>query len=533
MDDALVSRKRKRGQVGKILTTQPRSASPSSSDYSASIAEDNDDGTDTPLTPITPRSPAASASKKRPLKHFCDFPGCTKAFARPVRLEEHKRSHTNDRIFKCPEEDCDKDFLRDSHLKIHIKNAHTEVRDYICDWEGCDKAYSTGTRLRRHREGHEKPKKTKFRCTGFPPCNEAFRRDGNLQKHINSVHLQLGPLRCPHVDAQTGFSCQSGFDKASSLKRHEAEYHGETRFSCELCSPDFNARPTFTTYNELQAHKTQAHPPRCEHCGVTFSTNAQVRSHIDICHNEAPVDNSKKLPCPYEGCGKTFSKKGNLNVHVKTMHENQKPFTCGLIDVTASAGLEDWNGGNACGQSFTTKQSLAIHVRRHHLPDSKPKNVRKKEKKKAKVTALDKLTGNSRRISCIIPNCLFRFDHVCDLEEHAASHHGLDKDLIDAELAERSALNGGKFWIGGSDDDHEEEEDEDDFTGLGREATEIGGALGRALQNPRTQVEQCNDLEQDMQMAQMLSGFVNIKQEEAETADRIDPALLKSEIGQA
>lgn len=517
--------KRKRGEGRTAMNKRPRFPSPSFSSSSGSDNSDDDsDDAATPMTPVTPRSRSPSSNpKQRPLKYFCDYNDCGKGFSRPVRLAEHKRSHTNDRIFKCSHPPCEKDFLRESHLKAHVKNTHTNIRDHACDWEGCDKAFSTGTRLRRHRAAHEKPKKNEFHCTGFPPCNELFRKQGTLQRHVDFVHLQTRSLRCPHTDVATGRPCQSSFDKPISLRTHEAQYHGETRFSCTICHRDPLFASNFATYNELQAHIRLEHPPYCEFCGLVCSTNAQVRDHIDITHNDTTVDSRRKLPCTYEGCEKTFAKQFNLNVHVKTQHENQKRFKCGETDVSASAGLEHWDAANACGQPFTTKQSLAIHVRRHHLPDSKPKSARKKAKK-AKSTVMDKLTGGSKRIACVVFGCGDRFLDQAAVEDHAMRAHGMTPAEVTEALAEKGARNGGKFWIGGSED---EDDEEPDYTGLGPEANavEVGDFSGVGGGLPFS-YGSASDRQNEAELACMLSSFVNNDGMEDKQQDvRIDPAL--------
>ena len=135
-------------------------------------------------SPATPFSTTSSRRERYPSECKtlpCPFEGCDKAFNRPARLQEHLRSHNNERIFKCDVEDCDKTFLRITHLQHHVKSAHTNVRDYVCDYPGCGKSFVNGSRLRRHvatHDGHDK-----YRCTEYLPCNETVR------KHLSLIHI--------------------------------------------------------------------------------------------------------------------------------------------------------------------------------------------------------------------------------------------------------------------------------------------------------------------------------------------------------
>lgn len=84
------------------------------------------------------------------LKRFmCSYPGCGKCYTRPIRLEEHQRSHTGERPYKCP--DCDATFQRDSHLKAHARS-HLSDSDkrYPCGL--CDKRFWTNQHVKKHVE---------------------------------------------------------------------------------------------------------------------------------------------------------------------------------------------------------------------------------------------------------------------------------------------------------------------------------------------------------------------------------------------
>lgn len=333
----------------------------------------------------TPSTPATNTNTPycREKRLTCPYEGCDKAFNRPVRLEEHIRSHTNERPFKCHYPLCDKNYLRESHLKHHIKSAHTDVRDYTCSHEGCGKSFATGQRLRVHEATHDAP--NKYICRDFPPCNQVFRKKDTLQRHILTVHESQEPFACTKVDSRTGQPCKKSFDTQYKLSQHERQMHDPTRFSCTECivyNESLTSDPTindleraskckiayFTTHAEFQAHNAQEHPPTCQQCSLSFNTAKELTRHNELIHEIInPNANVKsRVTCPYEDCGKTFSKKGNLNVHIRTTHENRRDFICGITDISLGE-IAEGTVLAGCGRDFGSKTALVDHVRSVHL----------------------------------------------------------------------------------------------------------------------------------------------------------------------
>jgi general transcription factor IIIA len=330
-----------------------------------------------PYTPGTePLTPVGSGRKILP----CPYQGCTKSFNRQARLNEHIRSHNNERPFNCPEKECGKAFLRDSHLKHHIKSAHTNERDYPCTWAYCNKKFATGTRLRRHESSHKA--KEQYTCKGFDGCNETFRKHATLSRHILSVHENKKPFPCTELDTGKGEPCSSGFDTAEKLRAHKRAVHDDTRFVCMDCPPmddDLDFQISFTTYALLQKHIAEVHPPTCPQCSLPCASEKDLRRHLELSHNtvDAQAENSKgsTFSCTFPNCTRSFTKKGNLNVHVKTVHEHRKEFVCGETELKLplqttqkrDPSLPDPSGITGCGRPFTSKATLEEHVRTVHL----------------------------------------------------------------------------------------------------------------------------------------------------------------------
>ncbi|KAM0786429.1 hypothetical protein ACM66B_001893 [Microbotryomycetes sp. NB124-2] len=212
------------------------------------------------------------------LKKFkCTYEDCDKAYTRPVRLEEHLRSHTGERPFACTE--CDATFQRDSHLKAHQRtHLPASAKSYEC--QECDRKFWTGQHLRKHVEVMHRGKT--YDCS---ECDASFRKHHLLRAHVAEAHSAPGtlPFKCEHD------GCDRSFKQLTHLKTH-LKTHNLDRYLC--AHPNCLDKPLdarrFGTWSALQKHTKDDHPPTCPHeeCqGKTFTTSRGLRKHLQGVHS--------------------------------------------------------------------------------------------------------------------------------------------------------------------------------------------------------------------------------------------------------
>ncbi|OXU18972.1 hypothetical protein TSAR_007722 [Trichomalopsis sarcophagae] len=295
-----------------------------------------------------PEEIANAETNKKP--HKCEYPGCTAAFSRPSRLEQHLM-----RPYKCKQEGCDKAYTNPSHLKRHAQS-HSEIaKTYTCCV--CSVKISTLSNLKRHyNRAHNTERE--LHCM---ECNVYFRKKNRYEEHM-AAHKHESMYKCG--------ICEKEYLSHTKLKKHE-EIHNKI-YEC----PIENCSKTFTKWALMIKHKRKEHINKypCPECGKEFLTKACLRLHAEVHSEDRPA-----IPCPYEKCTRLYYFKRNLDQHIRRKHNGQK-FICDI-----------------CNRCLSTKQKLQNHIIAQHLSEKKPFKRKapapRKDTGQAKRSALSELTG--------------------------------------------------------------------------------------------------------------------------------------------
>ncbi|XP_068718456.1 zinc finger X-linked protein ZXDB-like isoform X2 [Montipora capricornis] len=297
-------------------------------------------------------------------KNTCEE--CGKSFMKNWRLEEHLRSHTGERPFKCTVEGCGKSYIRPFHLRRHMLSHSGQQPSFQCSFPGCLKTYNDKHNLKRHEQrSHDYP----FKCD-YEGCDQAFKKSSQLKRHTCLVHTKESLFKCK-VEG-----CDRGFDSKTRLLRHM-----KVHYSGYICSKP-GCSEAFGTFNQLRVHICN-HGFECKHCKRVFPKAYELKKHARI------HDSDRKLyECPREGCSRVYTRERNLRTHINSYHEGIREYRC---TVEGCAG--------EFAHKVSLKHHLVLHAQKKIKPRPPPEEKKKLKKKKKPVSLAKRLSGYRSSLS--------------------------------------------------------------------------------------------------------------------------------------
>ena len=208
-------------------------------------------------------------------------------------------------------------------------------KTYVCNVCGLQTEHIVNFRYHLFTHTREKP----FDCL---LCKRAFRRQWQLQRHIQFVHTEKKTKVNKNKEFKCNF-CSKVFDRQGKYQRHVMTHTGEKPDPCPICHKFFRG-PSDLKIHMKRHDKSyvleKSHV--CEFCGKQLKTTAGLQMHMLI-HSGV----GKDLIC--EICGKSFKWQANLYKHQK-IHYGVKDYICDF-----------------CNKSFSTKTDLTSHISDLHL----------------------------------------------------------------------------------------------------------------------------------------------------------------------
>ena len=261
---------------------------------------------------------------------------CPKAYLTRCELEDHKRTHTNERPFKCqtckksftsskrlhnhslyhserqfPCKICDRLYKTKADCKKHMEQFHSDAQPFKCSQ--CDKTYKYRASLCLHKRSHTGERET---CD---ICQKSFRDPADLKKHYG-IHTNEKKYQCD--------DCGMRFRLHSYLLSHVKRIHTdqsmiEKRFKCAKCGKCFVFRSELNFH--MQFH-SDIYAYKCKHCAKPFKTIRSLKQHSKRMHERE----NERIEC--QECGKCFTAKEGLRKHAK-YHTFGKRFKCSQCDM--------------------------------------------------------------------------------------------------------------------------------------------------------------------------------------------------------
>ena len=374
--------------------------------------------------------------------------------------KQSKKNETNEKIMKCPYDDCPIEFVYGNEVKNHWKRCHSNAppieKMFVCNYpecnhscrslrtltlhrmashgprlqcshEGCDKSFTRKEMLKYHMDTH---RPERFECI-FVGCNKTFISRLTLRKHQN-LHTQKKVYCCqfPGCDYKTSDNsgayahrlvhktdyefvcdqpgCQSKFKLNRLLTRHKLFCHSDLpkEYKCSWPGCTYAAH-----YQQLVKRHAVIHNgvkrftcdwPGCEYRAYQQSV---IRKHA-VCH----ATSDSRVECTVDGCDKTFKTNRGLTVHVKFYHSREQEYGC------------DWPG---CEYKTFNTTNLSSH-RNVHTNDYNfvchYKQCAKKFKRRMTLRRHLELHQGIRKLSCDWPECRYSTSNTTNLKEHKKRH---------------------------------------------------------------------------------------------------------------
>jgi len=270
-------------------------------------------------------------------RFVCEF--CEKRFSRKLKYEEHLRTHARENPFPCEAKDCGYAYSTKYQLTELQLTHDASTAPVICEF--CQKAFLGSSRkYEEHLRTHTKERPLRCDIAG---CDLTFKRQRQLNDHVR-VHAGVLPRKRYRCSVE---NCHATFVGSTGLKFHQMSHRGEKPFKCEAqgCGKEFVQKGNLKMHMAVHEAEPIERSFHCNtgDCGKSFAKEEALKRHQKTHSKE------RSFLCVSKGCSQRFKDKRSLKSH-ESLYTGEKPFRCTFQD---------------CGRSFAHKHTLRTHFRIH------------------------------------------------------------------------------------------------------------------------------------------------------------------------
>ncbi|XP_012673349.2 zinc finger protein 1035 [Clupea harengus] len=325
---------------------------------------------------------------------------CKKIFPTIADLLQHRQSHDNKGMLKCP--DCSMEFKFPVYLFRHLVTHDKQKETSQAKKATCKPVQEPPEKLKSPLTSKEE-----FRCC---VCHKSFVDAKGLSDHCLSHLPKESSLKCPF--------CKRNFSSRPALIRHIRLHTGEKPFPCKKCGKCFQRQEPLTTHMEHCKEKVAAAMKKCDkkdtpkaepkevkrvlhkakkqfkcsYCPQSFLWTSSLTKHLNghklkllapcskcgRCYWKTILDSHEKtcsgkdsntvLLFPCKNCGKTFSRADNRNVHERKCDDTALPTNLEIKKSSQNTGTVPKGlpfKCPHCPKSFKYRSYLLKHLPSH------------------------------------------------------------------------------------------------------------------------------------------------------------------------
>ena len=116
---------------------------------------------------------------RNPTQHQCKI--CDKILPFDSDLKRHMKTHTEEKMWECPNANCDRSFKRKADLDLHAV-VHSGIK-HKCTWPGCKYSNLDPRNVKRHQKSH-----TQQATVKCPGCEKLFTYYMQMKRHRDQEH---------------------------------------------------------------------------------------------------------------------------------------------------------------------------------------------------------------------------------------------------------------------------------------------------------------------------------------------------------